>query len=817
MKIDKKKFKDSVLTELKNRFGKRIDEAEQREIFDSVSYAAMGLIQDNWMATRDAYSKGDVKQAYYLSAEFLMGRALGNNLVNLTIYSDVKEVLDELGCDINLIEDAEYDAGLGNGGLGRLAACFLDSLATLELPGNGYGIRYRYGIFEQRIVNGYQFEYPDKWLRYGDPWSIKRVDESVVVQFGGSVVVENGKDGRGHYRTEGGELIKAIPFDTPIVGYGVNNVNTLRLWEADAPEEFDLQLFNDGRYLDAVKASEIAQDISRVLYPNDNTEQGKILRLRQQYFFVSASLQDVIRKYAKKHGNDFSKFAKHVAFQLNDTHPVVAIPEMMRIFLDEYRMEWEDAWKIVTATCAFTNHTLMVEALEKWGVETFGRLLPRVFQIVEEINRRFVESLKAKYPGDYARYARMSIIRDGAINMAWLAIVGGHSVNGVAELHTELLRKHEMKDWEEMFPGRINNKTNGVTQRRWLLKSNPELSRLITEKIGDGWITDLDQLKKLAPFADDKAFQSRFMEIKRQNKVRLAKYIKDNNGVEVNLDSIFDVQVKRLHEYKRQLLNVLHIMYLYDRLKTDPKFDMVPRTFIFGAKSASGYRRAKMIIKLINSVAAKVNNDPAVKGKIKVVFLANYSVSLAEKIMPASDLSEQLSTAGKEASGTGNMKFMLNGAPTIGTMDGANIEIFAEAGKENSFVFGLTADRIDEMVRQHSYNPGDLYESDPRIHKVMDQLIDGTFSGTEPRELFRELHDALMYGVEGNPADQYFLLKDFEDYARAQEAVDAAYKDKSGWAKKGILNVANAGKFSSDRTINQYAKEIWEIKPVEVK
>lgn len=814
--LDKKQLKSDILHQLKLHFSKTLEEATPQEMYAATTYALMDYVLDKWMATREAYDKKKVKQAYYLSAEFLMGRAFGNNLVNLQVLPEVNEVLKELKVDINQIEDQEFDAGLGNGGLGRLAACFLDSLATLELPGHGYGIRYRYGIFEQRIINGYQVEYPDKWLRYGDPWSIRREDLAVEVKFGGRIEVEIDKEGRKHFQRVGAEIIQAIPYDTPVIGYGVNTINTLRLWEAESPDEFDLQAFNDGHYPQAVAKSNSAQDISRVLYPNDNVNPGKELRLRQQFFFVSASLQDIIRAYKNRHGNDFSKFSSEVALQLNDTHPVVAIPELMRILMDWEKMEWEDAWEIVTQTCAYTNHTLMAEALEKWPLDLFSRLLPRQYQIVEEINRRFMTEVHNRFPGDFERYRRMSIIHDGMINMAWLAIVGTHSVNGVAALHTELLRKQELVQWDEYYPGKFNNKTNGVTQRRWLLKSNPALSSLITETIGDKWITDLTELQKLEGSLKDKTFMKRLREIKLANKQALAAYIKHEMGVDIDPSSLFDVQIKRLHEYKRQLLNVLHIIHLYNTVKANPQLDIHPRTFIFGAKAASGYHRAKLIIKLINNIGKVINHDPAIKGKIKVVFLPNYRVSLAEKIFPASELSEQISTAGKEASGTGNMKFMLNGAVTIGTLDGANIEIVEEAGSENAFIFGLKADEVNHLSQNGNYNPWDLYHSDPRIKKVIDQLIDGTFTGQERPDVFRELYDSLMHGVDGNRPDVYFVLQDFADYVRAQEEANQAYRDQDRWDRMSLMNIAHCGKFSSDRTIQQYAKEIWKIKPVKI-
>jgi starch phosphorylase len=816
MNIDKKKFKDNIAEQLKLNFSITLEEANKRQLFDAVSYAIMELIHENWIKTRQTYDKKDVKQAYYLSAEFLMGRAMGNNLVNMSILKDVKEVLDEIGFNYNEIEEQEYDAGLGNGGLGRLAACFLDSLATLGLPGHGYGLRYRYGMFEQKIIDGHQVETPDKWLRYGDPWSVCRQDEAVEVKFGGYVEVESDDSGRHHFRRITDEIIIAIPYDMPIVGYGNNTVNTLRLWQAESPEDFDLQLFNEGLYLKAIEKSNVAKNISRVLYPNDHTNPGKELRLRQQYFFVSASLQDVVNKFKEKHGTDFSKLPDYACFQLNDTHPVVAIPELMRIFLDKEKLEWEKAWDITVKTCAFTNHTLMSEAFEKWPVDLFTRLLPRIYQITEEINRRFMDKLRKKYPGDWERHQRMAIIRDGIINMAWLGIEGTFRVNGVAQLHTDLLRNFVVKDWDELYPGKIINKTNGVTQRRWLLKSNPALADLITRSIGDGWITNLDELKKLEPFADDPAFVKEFMKIKTENKKVLADYIKKNNNIVVDVNSIFDVQIKRLHEYKRQLLNLMHIMYQYNLIKENPKAKIVPRTYIFGAKAASGYHRAKLIIKFINNVAEKINADPEVSDKIKVVFLANYRVSLAEKIFPASDVSEQISTAGKEASGTGNMKFMMNGAVTIGTLDGANVEIVEKVGNDNAFIFGLTAEQVAELKLHNSYTPREIYDGNPGLRKVINQFIDGTFSEPYEKDIFRELYDALMYGVDGNSADEYFLIADFEAYVKAQEKVEKTYRDKEKWAKTAIINVANSGKFSSDRTIAEYAKEIWNIKKVKV-
>ncbi len=764
------------------------------------------------METKETYEEKGVKQAYYLSAEFLMGRAFSNNLVNLTIYKDVKEVLKELDIDINIIEDQEEDAGLGNGGLGRLAACFLDSLATLQLPGHGYGIRYKYGMFRQSIEDGFQVEYPDHWLDYGDPWQIEKRSEAVEVKFGGEIHVTKDDSGREHFKRINAEIVTAIPFDMPIIGYGTKTVNTLRLWQAEAPDGFDLQLFNDQHYKSAVKKQTRAEDISRVLYPNDSGPSGKELRLRQQYFFVSASLQDLVRKYKVQYGNDFSKFPEKIAIQLNDTHPVVAIPELMRILIDWEKLEWEAAWDIVNKTCAYTNHTILAEALEKWPINLFESLLPRVYQIIEEINRRFMIELRTAFPNDWVRHNRMSIISEGMVKMAWLAIHGTHAVNGVAALHTEILKKSELKDWYEMYPYKFQNKTNGVTQRRWLLKSNEELSNLISSLIGDGWITDLDKLKELEKYADDEKVLNDFIRVKNEKKKQLIEYVKIHNGIDLDVDAIFDIQIKRLHEYKRQLLNVLHIIDLYFRVKANPNLDIAKRVFIFGAKSASGYRRAKNIIKLINSIGEVINNDVSINDKIKVVFIENYRVSIAEKLFPAANLSEQISTAGKEASGTGNMKFMINGAPTIGTLDGANVEIVEEAGEENNFIFGLTSEEVAKLNNKGNYIPMEIVSGVEGLQRVLDSLIDGTWN--RDRSLFQELYNSLVYGCDGNRPDEYYTIKDFEGYREAQEKVDKAYRDKLGWAKKSFINIANSGKFTSDRTINQYANEIWNIEKV---
>jgi len=814
MQFDKESFKASLSARLKSQYGKDISQATKHDIFDAVSASAMKIVTENWMKTRNAYYKHQGRRVYYLSAEFLMGRALSNNLINSGIMDGVKEVLKELNIDYNVVEDEEPDAGLGNGGLGRLAACFLDSLATLDYPGHGYGIRYQYGMFEQHIENGCQVEYPDNWLKHRDPWEIKRSDLAVTVKFGGNVVCHKGPNGTSRFEVENAEEVLATPYDMPIVGYDTNTVNTLRLWQASSQNGFDLQLFNQMEYLRAVERQNSAENISRVLYPNDNGPSGKALRLKQQYFFSSASLQDLINHFISDHGTDFQKFPDYQVIQLNDTHPVVAIPELMRLLMDDHGLGWEEAWSIVKRTFAYTNHTILAEALEKWPISIFQSLLPRIYQIVEEINRRFSIELREKYPNDYAKQNRMSIIQNGMIHMAWLAIHGSFSVNGVAALHTEILKTQELADWYELYPEKFNNKTNGITQRRWLLCANPKLSAFITERIGHGWEKDLSLLRGLEKFADDDASLEEFLKIKQENKENLAKYLKVTQNEFLDPESIFDVQIKRLHEYKRQLLNILHIMYLYNRLLEDPSFNPPARTFIFGAKAASGYRRAKNIIKLINCVADRINNDRRVRGKLRVVFVENYRVSVAEKIFPASDVSEQISTAGKEASGTGNMKFMVNGAVTLGTLDGANIEIVEEAGKENAFIFGLTKDEIIKIESEHSYNPQKYLERNPKLAKVMNQLIDGTYD--PDTQLFRELYDSLVYGVEGQRPDVYYVLADFDAYVEAQEQVAEVYTDRKRWAKMALLNIARSGKFSSDRTIEDYVRDIWKLKKLKV-
>ena len=809
----KEEFKKAVKENVKMLYRKTIDEATQQQIFQAVSLAVKDVIIDNWLATQKQYEKDDPKIVYYLSMEFLMGRALGNNLINLTAYKEVKEALDELGFDLNVIEVQEPDPALGNGGLGRLAACFLDSLATLGYCAYGCGIRYHYGLFKQKIEDGYQIEVPDNWLKDGYPFELRRPEYAKEVKFGGYVRVEyDAATGRNRFIQEGYQSVMAIPYDMPIVGYNNKIVNTLRIWDAEPITDFRLDLFDKGEYHKAVEQENLAKNIVEVLYPNDNHYAGKELRLKQQYFFISASIQEAIAKFKKNH-DDLHDLPKKVTFQLNDTHPTMTVAELMRILLDEEGMTWEEAWDITTHTCAYTNHTIMAEALEKWPIELFSKLLPRVYQIIEEINRRFILEIQNKYPGNQEKIRKMAIIYDGQVKMAHLAIVGGHSVNGVARLHTEILEKQELRDFYEMMPEKFNNKTNGITQRRFLLHANPLLADWVTDHVGDEWITDLPALSKLRIYADDEKAQQEFMNIKYQNKVRLAKYIREHNGIEVDPRSIFDVQVKRLHEYKRQLMNILHIMYLYNELKDHPDMDFYPRTFIFGAKAAAGYRNAKLTIKLINSVADVINNDPVVDGRIKVVFIENYRVSNAEWIFAAADVSEQISTASKEASGTGNMKFMLNGALTLGTMDGANVEIVEEVGKENAFIFGLSAEQIIQYENYGGYNPMDIFNNDQDIRRVLMQLINGTYSPQDP-ELFRPLYNSLLNTQDTAKADTYFILADFKSYAEAQRRVEAAYKDEKNWAKSALLNVACAGKFSSDRTIEEYERDIWHQEKV---
>ena len=813
--FDKEEFKKSIISNCKTLYRKNFDEADKQQQFQAVAYAVKDIIIDKWIATQKEYAKQDAKCVYYMSMEFLMGRALGNNMINLTVYNDVKDVLEELGVDINVIEDQEPDAALGNGGLGRLAACFLDSLATLEYPAYGCGIRYKYGMFKQQIKDGYQVEAPDNWLKHGNPFEIKRSEYATTVKFGGYVrSYRDEKTGRDMYVQEDYRAVTAIPYDMPVIGYGVNTVNSLRIWDAEPVDTFNLSLFDKGDYQKAVEEENLAKNIVEVLYPNDNHYAGKELRLKQQYFFVSATVQRAVASYKERH-DDVRKLYEKVVFQLNDTHPTVAVAELMRILMDEEGLEWDEAWAVTTKTVAYTNHTIMAEALEKWPIELFSRLLPRIYQIVEEINRRFVEEIKAKYPGNQEKIRKMAIIYDGQVKMAHLAIAAGFSVNGVAKLHTEILKNQELKDFYEMMPEKFNNKTNGITQRRFLLHGNPLLADWVTDKIGDGWITDLSELKKLAVYVDDAKCQSEFMQIKYKNKVRLAKYIKEHNGIDVDPNSIFDVQVKRLHEYKRQLLNILHVMYLYDQIKKHPDMEMTPRTFIFGAKAAAGYKIAKLTIKLINSVADVINNDASINGKIKVVFIENYRVSNAEIIFAAADVSEQISTASKEASGTGNMKFMLNGAMTLGTMDGANVEIVQEVGEDNAVIFGLSSDEVIKYENEGGYDPMEIFNNDQDIREVLMELINGKFS-PQDTELFRDIYNSLLNNQGGRRADTYFILKDFRSYADAQKRIEEKYNDKAGWAKSVMLNVANAGKFSSDRTIEEYVEDIWKLEKVHV-
>ena len=815
MKLNKKEFKASVENYLMTLYRKAPEEATKQQMFQAVSYAIKEYVVDDWFETHKEFERKDGKIVYYMSMEFLMGRALGNILINLKANKEVAAVLDELGFDLNAIEDEEPDPALGNGGPGRLAASFLDSLATLGYPACGCGIRYKYGMFKQKIENGFQVEVPDNWLKEGYPFEMCDQENSQIVKFGGYVRMIRKDDGREYFIQEGYSSVEAVPYDIPIVGYNNHFVNTLRIWDARAIDTFQLDSFDKGDYHKAVEQQNLANTIVEVLYPNDNHYAGKELRLKQQYFFVSASVQLAVKKYLEHH-DDIKKLPEKVCFQLNDTHPSVTVAELMRILMDEHYLTWDEAWDITTRACAYTNHTIMSEALEKWPLELFSRLLPRIYQIVEEINRRFIREIQVKFPGDYHKIEKMAIVYDGQVRMANLAIVGGFSVNGVAKLHTEILKNQSLKEFADYFPGKFNNKTNGITQRRFLLHGNPLLADWVTEKIGADWITDLSKMDKLSLYADDEKAQHEFMNIKYKNKVRLAQYILEHNGIEVDPRSIFDVQVKRLHEYKRQLLNIMHVMYLYNELKANPEMDFYPRTFIFGAKASAGYRRAKAIIKLINSVADVVNNDPVIRGRIKVVFIENYRVSNAEIIFAASDVSEQISTASKEASGTGNMKFMLNGAITLGTMDGANVEIVQEVGEENAVIFGLSAQEVINYENNGGYNPKEIYNTDTELRMVMTQMINGYYS-PQNTELFRELYNSLLEQNGGERADQYFILKDFRSYADAQKRIEAMYRDEARWAKSAMLNVAKCGKFSSDRTIEEYVQDIWHLEKLTVK
>ncbi|MCB7306263.1 glycogen/starch/alpha-glucan phosphorylase [Bariatricus massiliensis] len=815
-RFEKEQFKADVKDNVRTLYRRTIDEATPQQIFQAVSYAVKEAVIDDWLATQETYKKEDPKTVYYMSMEFLMGRALGNNLINMSAYKEVKEALDEMGIDLNAIEDQEPDPALGNGGLGRLAACFLDSLATLGYAAYGCGIRYHYGMFKQKIENGYQIETPDNWLKEGYPFELRRDEYAREVRFGGNIRIEyDENEKRNKFIQENYESVLAIPYDMPIVGYGNHVVNTLRIWDAQAITEFKLDSFDRGEYHKAIEQENLAKNIVEVLYPNDNHYAGKELRLKQQYFFISASLQQMLWKYKERH-DDVRKLYEKVAIQMNDTHPTVAVGELMRLLIDEEGLNWDEAWDVTTKTVAYTNHTIMAEALEKWPIDLFSRLLPRVYQIIQEIDRRFIEKVRQMYPGDEGKVKRMAILMDGQVKMAHLAIVAGFSVNGVAKLHTEILKHQELRDFYEMMPDKFNNKTNGITQRRFLLHGNQLLADWVTSHIGEGWITDLSQMEKLKALADNPKALAEFMDIKYKNKERLAAYILEHNGVEVDPRSIFDVQVKRLHEYKRQLLNILHVMYLYNQIKEHPEMPFYPRTFIFGAKASAGYVRAKQIIKLINSVADVVNNDRSINGKLKIVFIEDYRVSIAEHIFAAADVSEQISTASKEASGTGNMKFMLNGAPTLGTMDGANVEIVEEVGLENAFIFGLSSDEVINYENKGGYNPQDIYFNDWDVKRVVDQLMDGTYSGGD-HDMFRDLYNSLLNTQCSSRPDMYFILKDFRAYAEAQKRVEEAYRDTQRWAKIALMNTASCGKFTSDRTIQEYVDEIWKLDKVTVK
>ena len=811
--INKKHLKETIIDNVKVLFRKEISEASNEQVYQALSYAIKDIIMDEWIATHKEYDKQDAKVVYYMSMEFLIGRALGNNIINICAVDTVKEVLDELGFDLNTIEDMEPDPALGNGGLGRLAACFLDSLASLGYPAYGAGIRYHYGMFKQQIENGYQIEKPDDWLKNGFPFEVKRDEYACEVRFGGDVHVEF-VDGKTKFVQKNFGSVRAVPYDMPVVGYNNNVINTLRIWDAEPIVNFSLEEFDKGEYHKAIEQENLARNICNVLYPNDNHYSGKELRLKQQYFFISATLQTALKKFKQKHDNIYD-LPNKVIFQINDTHPTVAVPELMRLLLDEEGLDWDAAWSIATKCLAYTNHTIMSEALEKWPIDLFRALLPRVYQIVEEIDRRFNEQIKAHFGNYESKIADMAILYNNQVRMAFMAIVASFSVNGVAKLHTEILKHQELKNFYEMMPEKFNNKTNGITQRRFLLHANPKLAAWISDKIGENWITDLSELAKLKPYIDDEKAQEEFMQIKYENKLRLIEYIKEHNGIELDPNSIFDIQIKRLHEYKRQLLNILNVMSLYNKLKENPDMDIVPRSFIFGAKAAAGYRRAKLTIKLINAVADVVNNDKSIKGKIKVVFIEDYRVSNAEILFAAADLSEQISTASKEASGTGNMKFMLNGALTIGTMDGANVEIVEEVGMENAFIFGLSSDEVIAYEKNGNYNPVEIYDSNPEVKKVLMQLIDGFYS-PEDKDLFRDIYDSLLNTNSSDRADTYFILKDFDSYKEARERADRAYRDKKAWARMALTQTANAGKFSSDRTIEEYVRDIWNLKKITV-
>ncbi|OQX28712.1 MAG: glycogen phosphorylase [Spirochaeta sp. LUC14_002_19_P3] len=810
MEFNKQQFLSRVHYWLDRGAGPSATKTSGRQVYEAISRSVMDICWDKWMDSEHEVNNRRLKRAYYFSAEFLMGRAMDNNLINLGIHKDIAETLTEIGLDFNMAEESETDAALGNGGLGRLAACFLDSLSTLNFPARGYGIRYTYGMFRQKIVNGEQVEQPDDWNSRNDPWSIRRSQYSVIVRFGGRIISARKPNGTFRYSLTDTENIRAIPYDMPIFGWNTNTVNTLRLWEAESMNGFNLQLFNNMEYMRAVETQTRAKCISNVLYPNDENPAGKILRLRQQYFFSSASLQDIIREYKFVYGKDFSQFADKTAIQLNDTHPVISIPELMRLLMDVENLEWESAWDITSKTFAYTNHTVLAEALESWPIDLFHSECPRLMQIVEEINQRFMAEMIVKYPGDQARHHRMSILADGYIKMTHLAIVGSFSVNGVAELHTNILKNKVLKDWYELWPEKFNNKTNGVTQRRWLNKANPSLATLLNQTIGSSWVQNLEEISHLKTMADDTSLLIKLDEVKLTNKTHLANITKQLTEISVNPESLFDMQIKRLHEYKRQLLNILSLIYDWQILQDNPKTDIPPRTIFFGAKAAPGYRRAKQIIHLIHAAADKINTSKACRDRLKIVFIPDYRVSLAEAMFPAAEISQQISTAGKEASGTGNMKFMMNGAITLGTLDGANIEIVQEVGQENAFIFGLKSEEVDALHASGKNNPGAILEADPLLKRSLETLIDGTLIDGDD---FRELYNSLIYGVDGNPPDRYFVLTDFASYHKARQQASAAWQDKAKWNRMSLLNIAGSGIFSSDRTIREYASEIWKISP----
>ena len=804
--ISKEEFKKSIIENVKNQYRRTIDEATPQQIFQAVSYAIKDVIIDDWIATQKQFDETGAKKVYYLSMEFLMGRALGNNIINLGAKKAVKEALEELGFDLNAIEDQEPDPALGNGGLGRLAACFLDSLATLGYPAYGCGIRYHYGMFKQKIKDGYQVEVPDEWLKNGYPFELRRPEYATEVKFGGYVKTE--WDGeRNHFVQEGYQSVLAVPYDMPISGYGTNNIARLRLWKAQSPIALDMKLFSSGEYLKALEKHALAETISMVLYPEDNHREGQSLRLKQQYFLVSATLQDICAKHKAKYGT-LENFAHKHVLHINDTHPTLVIPELMRILMDENDMSWEQAWNITSQSVAYTNHTVMPEALECWPVSLVQELMPRVMQIIYEINERFCKELWNYFPNDFQKISKLAIVADDTVRMAHLAIAGSFSINGVSALHSEILKERVFTDFYKIYSSKFCNVTNGIAHRRWLCEANPELAELIESKIGTGYRTHPSELQVLNNYADDKELLDKLGEIKRHNKQRLADYIKAHNGIEVNMDSIFDVQVKRLHEYKRQMLNILHIISLYHKLKDNPDMDFVPRTFIFGSKAAPGYAVAKKTIQLINSISKMIDNDPAVRDKLKVVFLEDYKVSLAEIIMPAAEVSEQISIAGKEASGTGNMKFMMNGALTIGTMDGANVEICEAVGKENIFIFGMETPEAEALAASGSYEPMVIYQNDPVIRRVLDQMIHGFGDGVD----YTDIANLLLHGGNGGPADRYMSLKDFASYAEAQERVSQTYRDQDQWNRMALINIANSGRFAADRSIAEYAQNIWRVK-----